>query len=729
MNQNMLRRVRLLILFAVIWTFALFQNFATAAGNLTLYTYQTELAYPEDAKVHLLIIAHRPDIDPLPVCLYTTDGTTYAPIPLDDPSLDWAVRSKPKQGVKPFVELVLGAGVADDLKGAPVEAFQRDKLDFPSERPEGGGIWADGEWGNGTWTALANRIISNTLDPPVVDLRESSALLGGTPLFSDPSPSLAKYDPPEMKAFATSVLQGFHFRQALIDVPQKTEALERKLQELTDKLHNPVRGDIPSLIDDVKANNQLIKANDQSISKIDRKISYLIGVTIVLAVIMVGLVGLAILIYVGRKAHRNEAEPQIPQSSIEQIRELEKGKVLEKIEKATTQIRELEKGGVLEKIKEASPDIQTATEQIDKMAHLLGAAQKSSNQIISYESQAKTAKSEAEDAKDQAKALVELGRVQETELIENLTQVSGEIDEILARSREKSEDVNALTEELWSKAETADKALEQIEDRGTTQEQAIQSELAAEHLLERRCENLPKDFDGEIPPDKPQGLQKAEELLEDFSDRMNEVDKAIPSSIQQALEEVNSLLNRFTPLPQFEPPSLPSLQEHNAKQAKQIANAIVDKTQIQWQSAYVQALEEYDRRLEARVQELKSGAARPSPLTDDELNRKFRDLALVTLNPFDSKAKEDREMQTIITYFDKKVLPELAPAFGFEEIPITIGQTQAVESLHEIVDGRSSSSPSGSIISGSIIEVLSKGLRSKRDPSDIVRRARVICAE
>ena len=167
------------------------------------------------------------------------------------------------------------------------------------------------------------------------------------------------------------------------------------------------------------------------------------------------------------------------------------------------------------------------------------------------------------------------------------------------------------------------------------------------------------------------------------------------------------------------------MQTHEDKQADQIADALLQDTapqpqryQSYVQQAYHQALKEYAQQLKSKVD------ANQISVTEEKLVREFRDLALVTLNPFDSKARQDKEMHQIITYFDKGVLPSLLEVFGYEEVPITIRQTQAVESLHEIVDGKPSQHPSGNII-----EVLSKGLRSKQDPSDIVRRARVICAE
>ena len=166
------------------------------------------------------------------------------------------------------------------------------------------------------------------------------------------------------------------------------------------------------------------------------------------------------------------------------------------------------------------------------------------------------------------------------------------------------------------------------------------------------------------------------------------------------------------------------MQEHDAQQSDRIAAAILENASPQRQSyeSYVEAA--YTQALKAYHQQLKEAVINPRSLTDETLNREFRDIAFMALNPFDSKAAADTEMRQIITYFDQKILPPLLDAFGFEEIPITIGQTQAVLSLHDIVESRPSDQPPGTVS-----EVLFKGFRVKGDPSGVVRKAQVIRAE
>lgn len=689
MNQNLFNPLRFLIIFASILTCGLIHNLAMADDNLTLYTYQTTLNYPEDAQEHLLIIARRQETDPLPVLLYTTDGTNYALVPLNDSQLaDWKKISQRNQQVEPFVELVLGTGVEGDLKDQQAVAdFQREKLEWPPEQ-------AIGTWGPATWREFANKIRDEQWrqkydDIEVIDLNASKGKVpfDETEITADPSLLLAKYDLQEMRAFAARVLQ---ISDTLDERRQEEEGQkveEGEISTLTTRLKELEgwRGEVES---------GTIKLSRTTLGP-SKAIPALVVAMIVLGIIVIGLA--AQILYSAWKADREKEESQDSQLLIDEL------------------IRELERTGVLAQLQETPTGIQTGTELIDEMANLVKATNTLYEQIQSRE-----------------QTSVENSRRHEANLAAKLTEFERKIGEI-DRLVEEVPDVHGLVAEVKRKAEETSQALDQIEKelretRVAAQEQQIRGGIGARFLqkadqLRRQYQGQQEKTEAEISPEKQQCLQKAKELLEGFSNKMNDVQKTIPSSIRNALERVNSFLYQSGQLPGFELPPLSSLQEYVAQHRQQDAASIQRGYQSKVEREYSQALNEYDQQLKGYVQEVTTPR---TALTDEKLSREFRDLARSTLNPFDSnaQAEADSEMQQIIAYFDIKVLPPLLDAFGFEAISIIVGQTQATESLHHITKGQPSQ-----YTSGTIIKVVSKGLQVKNDPGDVVQKAQVICAE
>ena len=452
---------------------------------------------------------------------------------------------------------------------------------------------------------------------------------------------------------------------------------------------------------------------------------------------------------------------------------------LETFQKGLKTVVGLEERDVLSKLEGTEVQIKAVTDQLEQMNAWFSEAEALSAQVNQAQMEAQhAAKARLEDAHEiqQQKSHIEgLGdsvdeistRIRDNEqkaasnaeaIQQKSEEIQAEADDLLQKMsteaetnieqiRQKSEEIQAEVNEVAQKkrAEVTDNAvtiqetLAEIKHAGTSfhetlkqaesdfretqaewirQETGRQFSLAAEQLQQKYLEEIGAG----ILLGKQKGLQEAQELLEDFCQRMELVQKVVPLPIQNALQHIRLLRSQLDMmLPPFQPPEVLSLRTHENQQAAQIADALLQSAAPQPQSyqsyvqqAYHQALKEYARQLK--------GAK--TSLTDETLTQELRNLALVTLNPFDSKERRDKQMHQIIAYFDKGVLPSLLAVFGYEEIPITIGQTQAVESLHAIVNGKPSQYPSGSII-----EVLSKGLRSKQHPRDIVQRARVICAE
>jgi hypothetical protein len=156
------------------------------------------------------------------------------------------------------------------------------------------------------------------------------------------------------------------------------------------------------------------------------------------------------------------------------------------------------------------------------------------------------------------------------------------------------------------------------------------------------------------------GLQTAKHLLEDFRGRLNQANKPVPPSIQNVLAEIDKL---YTTEP-------------------------------------------------------------PSDLSDTKIRQRFSNYATMLSDAFDLKAPADNLMKQILSYYHQRTIPQLLDAFGYEELPIEIGKTTAVESLHEIIESRECEYPSGTVA-----EVLLKGFREKDQSNRVIRKARVVRAQ
>jgi hypothetical protein len=279
---------------------------------------------------------------------------------------------------------------------------------------------------------------------------------------------------------------------------------------------------------------------------------------------------------------------------------------------------------------------------------------------------------------------------------------------------------------------TLDEIKELEEKRTTEKEMGIRAEierrfiLGAEDMRKRYIFQQSEKLETVVSAKTQHGLQTAKTVLEDFCKRLDSVEKEIPRSIEHCLADLSMLLSELLPqLPIFESPQLLTPKEHSATQADEaIARIRNGEAAVPPESyvAYVQR--EYTEALKAYQEELDHATEPPVNFTDEAIHRQFSDLARRLVDAFDLKAPTDNLMKQILSYYYQRTIPQLLDAFGYEELPIEIGKTTAVESLHEIIESRECEYPSGTVA-----EVLLKGFREKDPPHRVIRKARVIRAQ